>query len=309
MKAWMRTLSIRLSNGKSALSFGDNVGNNFNIDVIGHKYLSALKDECIIKISNLGYDTVIQIMSGKYYDVEVRAGYREFGDNTIFKGGVLYISNALNSDRTNTIVILCASNLVAKFGQSRMNLTLNSGINAYTAIKYIARKAGIPNEFVSTELKKIKLNNRRTGDYTAAGWLNRLGTENAYLAFNSNGIGNETFSVYDTSKSNKRVINLTSEFINLDGGFPKLTNDGLDFSVMPTFDFACGDMIKLDNSLIDISVTNRNEISGNYGYFLDEEGVYMIFEIGYQLQNRGESFNMDLHCKSRSKISNFINVK
>ena len=287
MKAWMRILTVSLSNGRKKLVFGDKdetTDYNFDINVSGSKFMSSLKDTCTINISNLPYETIVQLIDGKFYEVEVQCGYKSFGVITIFKGQVLYISNILESDRTHTACILCSSSLLAKFGQSRLNLTLNSGINTYTALKYISKKAGIKSENISKTLKASFISNQKTGNETAANWLNRLSTDNEFLIVNSNGTDNASFSMFDASKGKRRVIKLKSDFINLDGGFPKLTKDGLDLSVMPTFTFMCGDTIQIDNSLIDISVTNVEGVEGNPGYYLDKEGCYMIFEMNYNLE-------------------------
>lgn len=133
MKAWMRILEVHLTSRllKRKFIFGTNddvTDNNLNISITGSKYMSTLKDICTIKIDNLTYDEIIAIIKGQYYDVEVRCGYKDAGSRIIFKGGVLYISNSLNSDKTNTAIILCGSQLVARYGQSRINLTLNSDI-------------------------------------------------------------------------------------------------------------------------------------------------------------------------------------
>lgn len=312
MKAWMRILTVSLSNGKNKLVFGDNdeaSSYNFDIHVSGSKFMSSLKDTCRINISNLSYETIVQIIQGKYYDVEIKCGYKSFGAITIFKGSVLYISNILESDRTHTICILCSSSLLAKYGQSRMNLSLNSGINIYTALKYISAKAGIKSQNISNQLKKSFSQGTKTANETAASWLNRFATDNKFLVLNSDGLDNATFSIFDASKGRSRTIKLDNKLVNLDGGYPKMTKDGLNLSVMPTFSFACGDTIQIDNSLIDISVTNQSEVQNNLGYYLDKEGYYMIFEINYELENHASQFTIQMRCKAFSRISNYISAQ
>ena len=82
-------------------------------------------------------------LDGKYFDVKIKAGYKGSGDVTMFDGGILYISNNRTNTKTTQAIILCASKLVAKFSQSRINLTLNSGLNLYSAAKYVLSKAGV----------------------------------------------------------------------------------------------------------------------------------------------------------------------
>lgn len=308
--AWMRILEVHLSSTKLKKKYvfgaNDTVNSeNFSINVQGYKYMSTLKDSCTIKIDNLTYTEVVNIISGEYYDVEVKAGYRSLGAQTIFKGGVLYISNSLNTDRTNTIIILCASQLIAKFGQSRLNLSLNSGINLYSALRFVCKRAGIPNSSISTQFKKKFLQEISNVNNTAASWIDALTQNNTSYIANSDSIVGDTVSIFDANKSNARVIKLKNTFINLNGGYPQLTAEGIRLSIMPTFSFMCGDVIEIDNSIINLPVENKNEVSKNYGYYLDKDGQYMITEMTYQLQNRGSDFSINIMGKSRSLISNF----
>lgn len=310
MYAWMRRLEVTLTSTKrkKRLVFGANRfidGDDLAIDVHGFKYMSTLKDECIIKINNLTYNEVLQIIHGEFYDVEVKAGYESTSINTIFKGGVLYISNDVNDRKTNTIIILCASKLVAKYGQKRLNLSLNSGVNMYAALRFICKRAAIPSSEtnISTQFKKKFLQELTTIDNTAASYIDKLCNENDTYIPNADAITNGIVSLFDAAKSNNRIIDLNKDNIILQS-YPHLNTDGVDLSVMPTLNFMCGDVVKIDNSIIQIPVTDKSEISKNYGYFLDKDGMYMIYQMEYTLQNRGPSFQLKMLCKSRSLISN-----
>lgn len=307
MYAWIRTLEVSLTSTKlkKKMVFGTNraVGkDDLFIDVRGHKYMSMLKDECVIKIKNLTMSEVVQIIDGQYYDVEVKAGYRSSSTMSIFNGGVLYISNEIDDRKSNTIIILCASKLVARYGQSRINLTLNSGINIFSAINFVCKRAAIPNTNVSTQFKKKFLQDVTTIDTSVAGWLDQLCANNETYIPNSDAITEGVVSIFDAAKSDNRVITLREDNMILQQ-YPQLDTDGLSLKVMPTFNFMCGDTIKIDNSIIQIPVTNKSEISKNYGYFLDKDGCYMIYQMQYALQNRGPEFNLQMLCKSRSLIS------
>lgn len=310
-QAWIRLLEVHLVSTKLKRKFvfgrreslDGSLREQLNIDVIGYKYMSSLKDSCTIRIDNLTYTEVVSIIKGQYYDVEVKCGYRSSGLKTIFKGGVLYISNSLNSDKTNTIIILCASQMIAKYGQSRLNLSLNSGINLYSAINFACKKAGIKNANISSQFKKKFLQDTTNVDNTIASWLDKLAQENESYIVNSDSIADSTFSIFDATLSNQRVIKLKNDFIDLVGGYPQLTNQGLSLSIMPTFSFLCGDVIEIDNSLISLPVQDKSELSKNYGYFLDKDGQYMIIEQSFHLQNRGASFSITLSCKARNLIS------
>ena len=311
MYAWMRNLSVKLTSRKLKKSFvyGENHRQNeddLNINVSIHKYMSTLKDEAVVKIDNLTYSEVTQILMGEFYDIEIFAGYRSATTNKVFDGGVLYITNHLNDDRTNTIIILCASKLVARYGQKRLNLTLNSGINMYSALKYVCKKAGMPNSNISTQFKKRLISEVSSVTTTVSSWLDQLCQENTSFIPNSDSILQQSFSIFDAAKSNNRVIKLDNENISLIGGYPRLTNEGLTLTLLPTFNFMCGDVIKIDNSIIDISVDFREQVSKNYGAYFSQKGQYMIYKMTYTLSNRGNRFDLVLECKNRDRISAYI---
>lgn len=309
MKAWKRKLTVSLTSAKlgKQMSFGDNIetnkNSNLNISVKGYKYMSTLKDSCTIRISNLTYSEVMQIISGEYYTVEVKAGYESTGAQRIFKGGVLYISNSIDDTHTNTIIILCASDLVATYGQSRLNLTLNSGINVYSAIKFICDRSGIPTTNISEDLKTKFLQEITNVNDTAASWIDKLSTDLS-LSTNSDSVTDSILSIFDASNNSQRIIDLTSDNIILTGGYPQLTTDGLSMSLMPTFSFMCGDTIKIDNSIIDLSVSSASDVSSNLGYYLDTNGYYVIYEIAYDLENRGSNFSMQILSRSKDLLEN-----
>lgn len=312
MKAWMRVLTVSFTSSKlkKKFVFGENYlqgKDDLSIDVQIHKYMSSLKDNCTVKISNLPYDIIVQLIQGEYYDLEIKAGYRNTGTQTVFKGGVLYMSNSLDDTHTNTLIVLGASNLVAKYGQSRINLTLNSGINMYSALNYICKKANIPNSNISSQLKKSFIQDITNVNQTAASFLNTLAENNKSIIINADQSVGSPVTMYDASKSKNRVIKLKKNFINLVGGFPQLDSTGLRLNIMPTFNIMCGDVIDIDNSIIDISVDNGGSYSNfTKGYYLDKDGMYTVYEVTYSLQNRGSSFSAGILAKSYSLISSIL---
>lgn len=309
MDSWMRVLEVRLRSkyGRQELIFGDQWKKgkvDLNIQVTGHKYMSSLKDSCTIKISNLTYNEIVQIVDGKFYDVEVIAGYRNGNQTTFFKGGVLYISNSLDDTKTNTVYILCASELVAKYGQSRINLTLNSGINLYSAISYLLRLSGVKDSNISQEFKRKMLIDSTVIENTSAEWLNKLVESHQTYIVNSDSSTGGSVTLFDISKSYSRLIYLKKENIALIGGYPQLTNDGLRMTVLPQISFKCGDTIKIDNSLISVPTKSQTEVEQNYGYYLDKDGLYTIYEIDFNLTNRNSDFSVNILARSKNLMSN-----
>lgn len=315
VKAWMRVLRITLTtkspgqNGKNKqLVFEENEsGVGLAISVNGNKFMSTLKDNCTVKISNLTYVEIVQIITGQFYNIKIECGYKSSSVQTIFEGGVMYISNLRESVDTNTVTILCASHLVASYGQRRINLSFNSGINMYSAINFVCKVGGVPNPNISTQFKKQFLEGiENAHNQTAAEWVNDQTAKNGSYISSSDCIGNSFMTLFDANKSNARVIKLNKDTLLLTNGFPRMTADGLVFSVMPTFAFQCGDTIVMDNSLIQINVTSQSEATKNLGGLLDENGQYMIYEMHYQLENRGQNFFLEIYAKTRSRISAYL---
>ena len=312
MDAWIRNIKVELTSTKlkKKFTFGQEFFQgrmDLNLDITVNKYMSSLKDQAIVKIDNLTQGEIVQIIMGEFYNVDIYCGYKESGLSKIFSGGVFYISNQLNSDRTSTAILICTSHLVARYGQSRLNLTLNSGINLYSAISFILRRAGAANSNVSTQLKKEFLDNVTTVNQTATSWLDELCSNNTNLIQNTDAIFDSTFSIFDAARSNNRVIKLTPENILLTGGYPRMTTGGnLTLTILPSFAFMCGDVINIDNSIIDISVSSRDEVMQNYGAYLSQKGNYMIYEMSYHICNRSSDYTLQLKCKNRDRIAAYI---
>lgn len=306
-KAWMRLIQIVLTSStlKRRMVFGFNstIGaDDLHITVTMTKYLSTLKDKGVVQIDNLTYKEVTQLIKGQYYDIEILTGYKGGGLHTIFKGGVSYISNMLGDRKSNVVYIFFASQLVAKYGQRRLNLTINSGINMYAALKFLCERAGIPNSNVSEEFKNLVVRETITTSSTIGSIIDKITASNNYVAQSDASYGNAV-SIWSPYRKDARTIVLDNSTIILTNGYPSLDSSGLHLSLMPTFNFMCGDTIVIDNSIIDIGISSYNTRELNVGYYLDENGQYVVYQIDYVLDNRGSSFSMNMLCKAKSLIS------
>lgn len=313
MKAWMRDLQVSFSSSlmKKQLVFGTQWKqgkDDLAISVEGTKYLSSLKDSFTIRISNLTYGELIQLIKGQYYDIEIKAGYRSRGAETIFKGAVIYMSYEKKSPTTNTVIVLAGSKLVAKYGQSRMNLGLKSGINMYAALKFICKRAGVSNANIDQSLKNRTIHDVASVQGTAASWIDNFCSSNNFIASSDSSYSNDV-TIINPYKTNNRVIKLDSEKVTLVSGYPKLNSDGLSMTILPTFNFMPADVIVIDNSIIDISVNSASGKEFNKAAFLDEDGKYVITQLEYDLNNRDDSFNVNILAKARSLYSNITGVE
>lgn len=311
MKAWIRDLQIILTSEtlNRRVIFGNNSAVNLSIDVDGVKYLSVLKDNFSVRISNLSYTEIVELISGKYYDIEIKAGYKSLGGGTtIFKGGVLYISNELGDKKTNTVIILCASKLVAKYGQSRMNLTLNSGINMYSALKFLCRRAGIQNSNISEEFKYKFLVDGVTGNKTIGSFFDYIANDNN-LAVSTDESNGGVVTSWNPFTTDRRVVKVTKDSMIFTGGYPRINSEGVKLTLLPTFNIMPGDVIEIDNAWLDISAGSREEVFKNNVMYLDTDGQYMVFQVSYKLQNRSSQFQVELLCKSRNLIKKTLGGK
>lgn len=313
LKAWLRDLQVILSSSltKKQLIFGQEWKkgkDDLAISVEGVKYLSSMKDSFTIKISNLTYKEVIQLIKGQYYGIEIKAGYRSKGAETIFKGSVIYISYNKESVTTNTVIILAGSNLVAKYGQSRMNLGLNSGINMYSALNFICKRAGISNANIDNEFKNRIIRDVASVQGTINSWLDSFCSSNNFIVSADSTYKNDV-SIINPYRTNNRVINLDSNKVVLVSGYPKLNVDGLSMTLLPTFNFMPADVIVIDNSLIDTSASTASSKEFNKAMYLDEDGKYLITQISYSLENRDSQYSISIIAKARSLFSKFAGVE
>lgn len=319
INTWMRVLTIKLTSKKlkKRLIFGNNWEqrkNNKNvtdielsINVDGTKYLSSLKDQCIIKINNLTYKEIIQIIDGEYYEVEIITGYQNGNSFTIFNGGVLYVSNKLQDASTNEVIIICTNKLVAKYGQNKMNLSLNSGINMYSAIKFITERAGIKNSYIDEKFKKQTLKTVEAQTSKITSWLDAFTTANNLVVQGDSSEGNDV-SIWNPARTNSRTIKLTNNNIILTNGYPKVNSEGLTITILPTLNLCPGDTIVIDNSIIDLSVSSKSQALKNAGQYVDKNGQYVILEITFSLSNRDSNFSYEIKGRAKSLYQNIIGV-
>lgn len=304
MKVWKRDLQVILTSStlKKSVVFGNHERVNLDIRIKGCKYLSGLKDNFSIRISNLTYSEIVYLIHGQFYDVEIKAGYRSTGGaTTIFKGGVLYISNELGDKKTNTVIILCASNLVAKYGQTRMNLTINSGINMYSYFKFLCRRAGITDANLPQELTH-KFVTHSTSVNGRIGNILEAVTASNNISITSDSSNGGAVSIWNALTTDKRVIKIKKDTMIFTGSYPRINSEGVQITLMPTFNFMPGDIIEIDNAMLDISAGSKEEVFKNNVMYIDTDGQYMVFEIEYDLQNRDRDYQIRLLCKSKNLV-------
>ena len=287
------------------------MADQLNINVKGVKKLTALEDNGVCEISNLTYATIAQIILGQYYKIEIWAGYRTQQLQCYFSGEIAYISNEIQMRRDHKCHIIFASALVAGYSQARINFNLNSGINLYAALKYICLTSGIDSSHLNENLKNEVITEVSSNWGTPATLVETL--TNQTSTFSANGDSSIDGSIVNCSSiADKRQIRINSETISFKKGNPRLTKDGIEIYLMPTFCFVTGDIIIIDNSLLNVSETSlqgaQTNFSSNYfdTTFVDTDtpnlGAYMIRQIDYTFENRGENFELKITARAVSII-------
>lgn len=295
MDAWKRILRIELTSRvlKQTIVLGSKE-DNLNIKISGTKEPAILKDGGVISINNMDYSLIVKIIVGKFYDIKIIAGYegsdpRDKGKGmTIFKGSVAFISNKINPTRDSECYINFASDVVAMYSQNRMNLALNSSINLYSAFDYICYQSKMgKNVHIDPHLKELFLNEARNYYATASTILNSVTIQGGEYTISTDGSEGTVIDI--TTTKGKRLINLSGRdvpFLNQ----PTVSTEGLTFTILPVFSFKVGDIVQMDNSIIDISSSSREAYNVFNSNYMDTNGQYMITKIAYELNNRADTF-------------------
>ena len=309
MKAWMRLLTVELTSTltKQKITFGDKQ-DDFSIKVNGTKYLSCLKDSCVVTISNLSYTQIVQLTYYKFTQIEVKAGYRTTGSVSIFKGYILSISPKQQSKIENEVYLLCTSKMLGLYNDRLINLSLNSGINMYSALSFIGKYAGIPHSNISESFKNKVITRCINTSGGAASIIEQLVNQGqTYVAQTDNTL-DSIITIWDVYRTDKRVMELRKDNIIINHGYPTLSSEGLTLYVLPTFNFMPGDVIKIDNAIIDISTSSIEEVKStpSKAVYMDEFGEYMIYQVEYSFENRGETFELKLTCKKKDLLKGVV---
>lgn len=315
---WKRRLAIKFSsleavkNGKGmSITIGDNDDVNFTIRISGGKKMSMLQDKGTIEISNMSYDTIAQIINFKLYKIEINVGYENGNFFTIAKGEVSYIQQKIKANRDVTLYIMYASEFVARWSQSRINYSIRSGINVYDMLNYLFIREGIPKTNLSKELKSLTLSNIQADNQKMSTVIEQA------LASSNTGFCLSTDSSFDnavvsvTDLKGKKAFVIDPNMININNGNPTISSSGLAISFFPVYDFCPGDVIKIENRIIDTSsgMTDAESVISTFNAnYIDQNGCYLIREVNYTFENRGDNFFLDCKAIALSVISGITGV-
>lgn len=308
-KIWERQLIVKLKSkmNKTMMQFGHNTDDrNLIINVNGNKYLSSLKDEFVVDIFNLTYGEIAKIIVYKYDEIEILAGYKSSGVHKIFEGKILDVSMDRESRETNVVHVICVSKLLGLYN-SRLNLSLNSGVNMYAALDFILKRAGIQGSNISEEFKRQFITDTLSAKGTASSFLDVFTKNSTSFAVQADSSNGAIVSIWDMKRTDSRVVHIRPENGLLIRGYPTLTSDGVRLTALPIFNFMPGDTLVIDNRLIDISISTVQEATQTQlGFYLDKNNQYLLVELNYNLSNADGEFEVKMKAKAKSMLMNMF---
>lgn len=294
-----------------------------NIVVQGVKKVSSLQDSGVVDISNLTYETILKLIYGKYFIISIWIGYKGGELFKVFEGEVAGITQTIQQNKDYTAHIIYASQFVAAYSQSRINFNCNSMINLSSAYKALLRACDIKDaggNGIDADLKD-KVLPQIISEYANPKELSDMLSEiggGLDVSADSSVYGN-ILTVLEGGKN--RWLRISPNTISFTNGNPTVSADGLRISLLPTFNFAIGDVIIIDNAIVDISETSLSGVQKNFNAnYLDRsmnrsvnsdgtnstEGAYLIKEIEYSFENRGSTFKFDILARPMSIVDNLI---
>lgn len=331
IKSWIRVLYIKLASWDSNewTIIGKTIDDSKKprITISGNKYLSPISDNFSVKIYNLPYSEIIKIQMMKKYHIQIFCGYlgnqnyNNFEGKKIFDGGLVSITCTKRDYKDNIVTLICANKAVAKAQEWRCNVSFNSGINMYSAIKYMTRQVGLTNINVNNSFKNVYLTQANQAKGSITSYFDELQSSggNNYFMTTDGSEGND-ISLYSNTRGGMRKIFIDANKGMIINGYPQITSNGLNWTSLPVYNYMCSDLCVLDNSYIDVSSGQDNYngvVSGTpNSIYLNRQGsddgrygLYYIYDLTYNLDNTDGSFEIGIHAKSKDLIDNVTGTK
>lgn len=305
MRVFGRVLKVvlRSEEARREITF-ESKESNLKIVVSGAKYLSGQQDEFTVDIYNLDYVVITSLIAQKYTSIQVFAGYQE-NVFRVFSGQVIYIANSLENRSTRVCRLICINNLSGLY-QNKLNLTLKSGINMYSALEYIMMRAGINNASLSPRFREEVIPEIVNAVGSPANVLDTISKQQGISISGDSSDSSSVVTLWDRLGSEK-IYKLTPQNGGIINGYPTLTKNGLTLTALPVANFKPGDCIVIDNKFIDMSIDNVDQaVSENVGFYLDPEGRYKITQLVYNLSTTDQNFTVKITAKTMNYFENLV---
>lgn len=298
---YFKTKAPDTKSGGVSVTLDSAAGDNLAIKIDGMKCLALTKDNGVIRINNVSYETIALIQTLKLYHIEIWAGYVGSDMMRIAKGEISYLSQMIHSRHDTALYITYASELVAAWSQNRINFSMRSGTNAYTMLEYFFRSGNGTCANLSPKLR----------NYVAEEMLQEAGKISSIIEqvvgqglaglFLSSDSSLDDKVVNVTTLGEKRVIPINSNIVNIGNGNPTVTAQGLNITLFPVLNLVPGDIIQIDNTMLDFTqgMTDATSVYQTFNTnYMDPDGCYMIRELRYTFENRGPSFAYNIQAIS-----------
>lgn len=319
VKLWIRLLYLEFINDDTGenLIIGKTVDDSKKprIEVSGTKYISSVKDNFKIQVYNMTYLQIYTIQKRQLFHVKIYAGYLNGQSYFDFTAPVVYdgyVMNLLNSKRQysdNIVTFIVTSKLVAKAQQFRLNISYQSGVNLYAMAKYIGEKAGMTNSNISESLQNTFANDLASCDTSAANYLEQIANSDNSVFVSTDSTSDSEFSIFDLSdedRSRTTIVIDPSKGMLIDDA-PEINSSGLTFESLPVVQYLIGDVINIDNSLINVASgqdTYSESMKVPNAVYLNAQGLYYIWQVDYKLSNANGDFKLTLTCKNKEMFEN-----
>lgn len=312
MKTWIRILYVTFSKWDSSETtvYGKTFDDSKKpqIEITGTKYLSAIKDTFTIKIYNMSYDEILKIQLEKKFHVCIYAGYvgdqayNNFVGEKIFDGGLINVTSNKSNFKDQITSFVCASRTIARQQEYRLNITLCSGMNMYSAINYICDLSGIKRVSISDEYKYRFLKEIQSSSNSVTSYVDYLSqANNDQLVISDSSTGSELS--FSTSNSSQEYTILDPSKGMVINGQPEITSSGVTWESLPIKNYTCGSLIKIDPSYLNVSSGQDNKDSVISGapntYYISSSGLYYITQLDYTLSNTSGSFQIKITAKAK----------
>lgn len=318
IKNWIRILYIQFAKWGSSewVRYGKTLDDSKKprISITGSKYLSPVKDNFTIKIYNLPYSEILKIQIEELFHVQIYAGYlgnqaiNQFEAKKIFDGGIVNILNEKKEYKDNIATFVCASELMAKAQQWRCNITFNSGINLYTAVKTMNRMAGMQNANISDSYKAKFMTQYSSASSSPSSYLDKISsTNNTYFMNSDTSSNGSSLNFWDSIRGGMPKIKIDPNLGMMIGSAPEITSNGLSWSSLPVYNYTPGALCEIDNSYINVTsgrTSYEGAIQTPNTVYLDKQGLYYIYQLDYTLDNTTGDFLINITAKAKDLFDN-----
>lgn len=293
---WLRKLFLIVSEGTQGIDLSE-LRVRFKVTAADAESPNAAS----IRVYNLADATVKRVQS-EYTHVTLQAGYEEGSFGVIFQGTIKQFRTGKENNIDSFLDILASDGDIA-YNFGTLNKTLAAGAKQSDVLSAVANQVGLGVGYLPPDINGSNPQELARGKVL---W----GMARSQLRRSANTLG----ATWSIQNGKVQVIPLTGylpnevvEISSLTGmiGVPEQTAGGIKLRCLINPKMAVGGLIKINNKDINRLVESSKNIYGvpynqwagiQYASTLSNDGIYRIYVIEYEGENRGESWYADLTC-------------